>query len=141
MILKKYLPEWVKKYGRKVLKKQYSGHVERYYTKYDKNKTIEQAWIGHYLIYKKMLEYVKKVPTLDLCCGSGAGTIVLSEFLKEKIIGVDYSSKAINFAKRHNQNSLTHYEKLDLNHDKDVEKLKKIIILNKLKQVFFIEGI
>jgi len=141
MIRKKYLPNWVKKYGRKVLRKQFSGHVERYYVKYEKNKIIDQTWVAHYLIYKKMLEVAKKVPTLDLCCGSGAGTAVLSVFLNEKIIGVDYSDDALNFAKKYNQNSFTYYEKLDLNDDKDIEKLKKVIVSNKLKQVFFIEGI
>lgn len=139
--IKNKLPKKVKKLGIKILKKQYAGHEERFFVKYNKNKIVNQAWIAHYLIYKKMLEYAESVPTLDLCCGSGGGTALLSDHIKERIFGIDYSEDAINFAKKNNQNSLISYEKLDLNKNKDIDDLKKIIIFNKIKQVFFIEGI
>lgn len=139
--MKKYLPEDIKKIGRKILKKQFSGHVERYYTKYDNDKNIDESWVGHYLIYKKMLEHAMDVPTLDLCCGSGAGTMFLLKHIKKKIFGVDYSKKALDFAKKFNSDSSIYFEKLNLNKNKDLEKLKKIILTNELKQVFFIEGI
>lgn len=138
----KFIPRWVKDYGRKILKnKKILSHEERYYCKYNKDTVLKSIWVGHYLIYKKMIEFAEKIPTIDLCCGSGAGTKLLSESLRNKAIGIDYSNEAIAYAQANNQNSLTTFKKLDLNDFKDLQKLKKIIFSQKFEQVFFIEGI
>lgn len=126
----------VSNFGRKI------DTVERYYCQYDTpGNAIHSDWAGHYLIYKKFLSVADKVSCLDLCCGSGAGTKFIANSLDTKVIGVDYSSEAIQYAQKTNSDSRIQYEKFDLNKNSDLSNLEKIIINNKIKQVFFIEGI
>ena len=119
-------------------------NVERYYYKYEsgtvwKSNPDDRYWIAHYMIYKYFLRIAKNVPTLDLCCGCGAGTKLVAETIHNKIVGVDYSADAIQFAKIENSNGNTIYYKTDLN--TDLQSIKQIIQDNDIEQIFFIEGI
>src|SRR5690348_8858894 len=116
-----------------------TGVYERFDYAYDPNTVLSSKWIAHYMIYKKFLEHAKNVPTLDLCCGSGAGTKFIAETLKTNIFGIDYSNKAITYAKKYNTTELIEYRVLDLN--KQLKQLLKLIKNYKIKQVFFIEAI
>lgn len=117
------------------------GCVERFYFKYDRDKVLESEWVAHYFIYRKFLQIAERVPTLDLCSGSGAGTKLIAESLRVRVVGVDYSVEALKFAENQNQNSLIEYYQLDLNKTNSLDFLRELIVSKGLQQVFFIEGI
>lgn len=60
------------------------------------NKGIEKEHLNR---YNFALEYVNDKVVLDIACGSGYGSKILSEKAK-KVIGVDISEESINFAKQ-----------------------------------------
>lgn len=136
------LSKFTKNIVNKIKKKNsFDGHFERFYFAFDKDNVYNSNWLAHFFIYKKFLSLSKELPTLDLCCGSGAGTKIISSFLNTITIGIDYSKEAIDYAKINNTSKLISYHILDLNNENDIMKLSTIIKLNKIKQVFFIEGI
>lgn len=120
---------------------QPTGEVERYYFAYDQSKVLESIWAGHYIIYRKFVQIAERIPTLDLCCGCGAGTKLISESLRIRVAGVDYSAESVNYAKKYNSDSFTEYYVLDLNNRSDLSSLKRLVKSQGLRQVFFIEGI
>ena len=91
-----------------------SGEFERFEYKFDEIDSLSSIWCAHYMIYKKFLEHAENVSTLDLCCGVGPGTILISKKLNVQVIGIDYSKKAINYAKKNNLNKGTEYFCLNL---------------------------
>lgn len=142
---------------KKLLKKVYSlfvsakndGPAERFYYKYTGelddtkkvNAALQSQWTAHYMIYRQFLKVAEPVTTIDICCGSGAGTKCISETLDVKVIGIDYSGEAIDFARNNNSNSSIIYEKFDLRKAVDLNKIKDLIAINNVRQAFFIEGI
>ena len=131
---------FVRKTARKVVRKLTSytqkGSIERYYCKWN---DVSPEWMAHHLIYKKFLQITDKITTLDLGCGCGAGTKLISESLGINVIGVDYSRKGINYAKENNYGKLTDYYKININFN--LNKVKKLITNHSIQQVFFIEVI
>jgi SAM-dependent methyltransferase len=116
-----------------------TGVYERFDYTYDPKTVLSSRWVAHYLIYKKFLEHAKNVPTLDLCCGSGAGTKFIAETLKVNVFGIDYSDKAIEYSRKHNATELTEYSVMDLH--KQLNLLGQLVKNRKIKQVFFVESI
>lgn len=136
----------IKTIGRKILQisnldKKNCDSMERYYFNYNTGNILYSDWAGHYLIYKKFLSIADKIASIDLCCGSGAGTKLISKTLGTQVIGIDYSSQALEYAQNNNQDYSILYEKIDLNKKHDLQNLKRIIVENQIAQVFFIEGI
>lgn len=142
MILSRNIKK-IKRFGIHLLKgeKANVGNFERFDYKYEPNTVMTSDWVAHYFIYKKFLQRAECVPSLDLCCGSGAGTILIANTLNVNVVGIDYSDDAIKYSQNFNTTQLTQYHKLDLNKKDDLQTLKDIIVSNKILQVFFIEGI
>jgi SAM-dependent methyltransferase len=113
--------------------------AERFYFKYGSGNALTSEWVAHYFIYTRFLQNARQVPTLDLCCGSGAGTKLIAEMLKVRVAGADYSDEALAFAQTENGGEGITYYKLDLN--KQLDTLQDLIRSKGIKQVFFIEGI
>ena len=116
-----------------------SGEFERFKYKFDEIDSLSSIWCAHYVIYSKFLEYAENVSTLDLCCGVGPGTILISKKLNIPVTGIDYSKKAINYAKKNNLNKETEYFCLNLHNE--LQRLEELVVKKNIKQVFFVEGI
>ena len=54
--------------------------------------------LEHIHRYKFALNYVKSKKILDIACGEGYGSNILSSEA-EKVLGIDISSESINYAK------------------------------------------
>jgi len=65
----------------------------------------EQIWtheteaniLPHTLAYAHALPHLQNMRVLDICCGTGYGTKLISE-VANKVIGIDYSTHAIAYA-------------------------------------------
>lgn len=53
------------------------------------------------LLYQKASKHVENKDILDIGCGIGAGTHYLAKQGAKSVLGIDYSQKAINYAKKH----------------------------------------
>jgi len=60
--------------------------------------TPERIWQDHIARYRFACRYVKGKKVLDIACGTGHGSKLLCEAGAKRVIGVDISGKAINFA-------------------------------------------
>ncbi len=70
--------------------------------------TPERIWSDHFARYSFSSKYVKGNVVLDIACGSGYGANLLSADGAEKVIGVDVSSEAIEYAiSRYNSDGLS----------------------------------
>lgn len=56
--------------------------------------------VEHLIRYRLARLFARNEQVLDLCCGCGYGTAILSEVAKT-VVGVDYAEDAIAWAKRH----------------------------------------
>lgn len=65
--------------------------------------TPERIWLDHVERYKFASKYVKGKNVLDISCGTGYGSKILCEAGATKVVGIDISSEAIDFAKTHYQ--------------------------------------
>lgn len=115
--------------------------VERYYVQYLPQGMLGTSWVAHYLIYGRFLKEALPVPTLDLCCGAGAGTAMLAEALKVPILGIDRSDEALHYASEVNNRPRITYHKVDLDDPSDRAQLSALVSRAGIEQVFFIEGI
>lgn len=59
------------------------------------------TWIQHLSRYVFALRYVVNCATLDIACGTGYGTSLLSS-LARSVVGIDISYEAIKWAKKNN---------------------------------------
>ena len=70
---------------------------------YTGERLIPKSGLGnieeHLRFYNKSLEFVENKEVLDIACGSGWGTILLSNKAK-KVIGLDISPEAVRYAKK-----------------------------------------
>ena len=91
------------------------------YKKMLENGHIEESNIANHndIIPKKKIKSIKRIcekfftkppnQILNIGCGLGFETIVLSEIYNCEITGIDISKDGINYAKKHNRNSKTNY--------------------------------
>lgn len=94
------------------------------------------------MIYRLFLEEpALKVPTIDICSGSGAGSKLLAIETGSHVVGVDYSRDAIEWANEHNAHERLRFEQLDLTDRRSVKHLRRVIDDVGIEQAFFIEGI
>ena len=80
----------------------------------------------------------KKSEVLDLACGTGAGTIELSNNkLVNKVLGLDYDIKNIQYAKNNNKSPKTKYETFDaMNLDKKlINKFDVIVSIHTMEHI------
>jgi len=69
--------------------------------------TPQRIWLDHVACYKFSGGYSKGKEVLDISCGTGYGSKILLDAGATKVVGVDISSEAINFARtRYQQNGL-----------------------------------
>lgn len=75
-----------------------------------KGDTPVRIWLDHVARYKFAGGYVKGKKILDISCGTGYGSQILYDSKSEKVIGVDISSEAIDFAStKYQSNGLDFY--------------------------------
>lgn len=126
------------------------GPAERFYHAYTGDlagtpavdAALRSQWTAHYMIYRLFLEEpVLRVPTIDLCSGSGAGSNLLARATGCSVLGVDYSREAIRYAREHNARDGLGFELIDLTSEDDLESLRVMIEAGGIEQAFFIEGI
>ena len=60
--------------------------------------TPRRIWLDHIERYKFSNQYVDGKIVLDISCGTGYGSKILYEAGAYKVIGIDISNEAINFA-------------------------------------------
>ena len=66
----------------------------------DKNSGFPRSWSYHHIYrYNLTKKYCKNKIVLDVGCGYGYGSFILSKICKS-IIGIDLSKKAIHIAKK-----------------------------------------
>lgn len=70
--------------------------------------TLNYIEKNHLWRYNETLQYIQNKVVLDMCCGVGYGSFIMSDKAK-KVIGVDDSKEAIDFAHKH-------YSKPNINH-------------------------
>jgi len=78
--------------------------------------TSETNHIPHIFAYMNAIPIVKGKSVIDLCCGTGYGTRLLSE-AANRVIGYDYSKEAIAYNNKRKLSNTEFYQA-------DVEKLK-----------------
>ncbi|HLE48575.1 MAG TPA: class I SAM-dependent methyltransferase [Patescibacteria group bacterium] len=61
---------------------------------------IQMLW-DHVDRYKFVVPYIKSKTVLDIACGSGYGTLYLAENGAKNVLGMDLSTSAITYAKKH----------------------------------------
>lgn len=76
--------------------------------------TPKRVWLDHFERYKFASQFVEKMNVLDISCGTGYGSKLLRDAGAEKVIGVDISTEAIQFARSYYQNDGIHFEVGDI---------------------------
>jgi len=61
--------------------------------------TPERIWLDHVTRYEFASRYVKEKVVLDIACGTGYGSILVRRSGAKRVIGVDLSHEAIDFAR------------------------------------------
>jgi len=64
-------------------------------------KSKEFVTLAHAQRYRWVAPFVKNLCCLDAGCGSGYGTYYLADFGAKKVVGIDKSDRAINYAKKY----------------------------------------
>ncbi len=113
--------------------------LERYEVIYAPGKMLDTSWAAHYLIYDYFLRQADDVSTLDLCCGTGAGTKMIAERITAPVAGVDHSKEALALARF--RNSGPDYFHVDLDDEDDLEALADFVDMHGVTQCFLVEGI
>lgn len=67
-----------------------------------------------YFLYKFAAQYAFNAKVLDIGCGIGKGAALLSEHTQQKVLGVDYSKKALKSAMKNKGSNLS-FSLLDIN--------------------------
>ncbi|MGH7175546.1 MAG: class I SAM-dependent methyltransferase, partial [Minisyncoccia bacterium] len=77
------------------------------------------------MIYRLFIdEPILKVPTLDIACGSGAGSKMLALATGCPVLGIDYSAEALAYATRNNASPGLTFRRLDLTAPGDRDQLR-----------------
>lgn len=70
----------------------------------------QEFYFEHLNRYVFAANYVKTKKVLDLACGSGYGTRILSDAGAKEVIGIDISREAIAYASKKYGNDKTHFK-------------------------------
>lgn len=99
-----------------------------------KGTTIDEIEFGHVARYNYTLRYIiKDHDVLDAACGCGYGTNILAQNAK-RVVGVDYSNEAIEYAKRYWSANNIEFLQYDLNSD-NYDKLGKFDIITSFETI------
>ncbi|TAK60585.1 MAG: class I SAM-dependent methyltransferase [Bacteroidetes bacterium] len=82
--------------------------IERVYQEEIEDQDLLAQHVARYRFAKK---FVNNSVVVDFACGSGYGSSILLEGEPRKVIGIDISQSAINYAKSHFHSSLLEYHK------------------------------
>ena len=78
----------------------------------EKLKASDETYQEHMQRYQFACGYFKGLKVLDVACGAGYGTRILSDEAKE-VFGVDIDAEAVQYAQAHYQGGNTHFEVMD----------------------------
>lgn len=71
-----------------------------------------ELYLFHLTRYKFAASFLRGKSILDIGCGSGYGSFLLSQDSKE-VVGIDYSKKAVDFAKEHFYRDNLYFQNMD----------------------------
>ena len=88
---------------------------------------FERQVAGHISRYKFVAGYVEGKRILDISCGTGYGSELLSQEAKE-VIGGDLSEEAVNYARLHYQKSNLQFQVMDITKVRMADETVDIVV-------------